>query len=80
MERNARVQIVHLDIRATVEAWYALHEMRRRVIAKVRADVTDTKTTATGNQITRMIVHTFVQDRNLYNATSYLVSYYEHSQ
>jgi len=56
------ISVIYLDILAVVETRYALHQMRRRVIAEVRAYVADTQATAAGHQITRVIIRAFVQD------------------
>jgi len=50
----------HLDILAVVEPGNTLHQVRRWVVAEVRADVAYTQSSSAGHQVTRMLVGTLV--------------------
>ena len=57
----------YLNVLAVVEAWYTLHQMWRRVIAKVRTHIANTQSSAAWNQVARMFIGTFVKDRYLHS-------------
>lgn len=55
------IKSTHLKFLWIVHSRNRLHQVGSRVVAKVRADITDTQTSIAGFQILRMLISRFVQ-------------------